>query len=207
MHRVRPLLVDTEATKHASLLTNVPTELPVDDVCPFDELANPLRVLLPVSDDVINFLQTVGDALSGDGPDGFRGMVAGKDGRGEACSNFKSEFKRPCALRAWTSHPSDGQRLGERIRRYRPLHERGYVQRTGVPFVADVENVLAAVELSDTPGGFDVRARRCFRDLLTLGCRSKSGSNRSPRCSTSVRSRMMRPAVQTEIEGGSITVH
>jgi len=49
----------------------VPTRLPIDEVCTFEELADPLEALLPIPDGAIRLLEAVHD-VAGDGPDGFR---------------------------------------------------------------------------------------------------------------------------------------
>lgn len=60
VHRIRPLLADqdgdTNAQKHAYLLTNVPTAVPVDDLVSFEGLADPPAAMLPVPDGALDFI-------------------------------------------------------------------------------------------------------------------------------------------------------
>lgn len=70
---MRSSLADVDTPKHAYLLTNVPTDLPVDEVCTFDELAEPLEALLPVADGALRLAEYVQDAVTGEHvPEGFR---------------------------------------------------------------------------------------------------------------------------------------
>jgi hypothetical protein len=67
VHRVRPLLA--QDTKHAYLITNVPTSLPVDRLVELDDLASPIRQRLSVSDRAIDLLHQVAETACGQSPD------------------------------------------------------------------------------------------------------------------------------------------
>lgn len=69
VHRVRPVLA--EDTKHVYLLTNVPTELPVDDVVRLDELTDGIRATLDIPDAALDLAELIHHAAS-DNIDGVR---------------------------------------------------------------------------------------------------------------------------------------
>lgn len=66
VHRIRPLLANKP--KHAYLITNVPTSLPVDRLVELDELATPLQQRFP-SDRAVDLLHHLSEAACDQPPD------------------------------------------------------------------------------------------------------------------------------------------
>lgn len=64
VHRVRPVLADE--TKHVYLLTNVPTDLPVDDVVRLNELSDGIRSTLDVPDAALDLAELIHHAAADD---------------------------------------------------------------------------------------------------------------------------------------------
>ncbi len=164
VHRIRPLLAGD--TKHAYLLTNVPTALPIDEVCSFDELSDPLRALLPVADGAIELAKHIRDVAHGDGPDGFRAetlVERDDDGR---LSYRVSELHRLA-----TAH---GQDVTERtVRRWVDdlvevgLLEAGeYQPRDGVPYRTDEATLTQALSVIHNNAGVEVAVQRRLRRLI-----------------------------------------
>ncbi len=59
VHRIRPILADE--TKHAYLITNVPTSLPVDRLVELDDLSAPMQQRLPITSRAIDLLHHLSD--------------------------------------------------------------------------------------------------------------------------------------------------
>lgn len=70
-HRVRPGQADPDDEKFIDLLSNVPSDLPVDQFVRLEELTDPLSVMLPVPEGALDLLRAIRDAVNGD-VDGFR---------------------------------------------------------------------------------------------------------------------------------------
>ncbi|WP_135304213.1 hypothetical protein [Haloarcula amylovorans] len=64
VHRVRPVLADE--TKHVYLLTNVPTDLPVDDIVRLNELSDGIRSTLDVPDAALDLAELIHHAAADD---------------------------------------------------------------------------------------------------------------------------------------------
>lgn len=170
VHRIRPLLADD--TQHAYLLTNVPTDLRVDDVCSFAELADPLATLLPVPEGALDLLDAVRDAAAGEADvDGIRAdrlveTVGGeRDGDGDVVFNVDALHRLGRAsgldvcertVRRWVD---DLVGLG--------LLDAGeYEPRAGVPYTADPDTLTRALYVITSNAGVEVAARRRFRAIL-----------------------------------------
>jgi hypothetical protein len=162
VHRIRPLLAEGDETNHAYLLTNVPTPLPVDTLATFDELAEPLRAVLPVHDGALRLAEYVGEIEAGDDPDGFRAtaFVEGDQWRVD-------ELHRLAA--------ANGETVGERqVRRWvNDLVEIGlldagsYEPRAGVPYEpADESTLTSALQVLRGDGGVEVALQRRFGQYL-----------------------------------------
>lgn len=67
-HRIRPILADEDDEKHVYLLTNVPTDLPVDRFVTFDEFLDPLAGL-DIRDSALDLLDAMADAARDDAND------------------------------------------------------------------------------------------------------------------------------------------
>jgi hypothetical protein len=170
IHRIRPLLA--EETKHAYLLTNVPTETPVDEVCTFEELADPVRALLPVADGALDLLAHVRDVGAGDGPEGFRADTLFTTVGGEEDDEGRVEFSVKGLHRLAKLHGMDvTQRT---IRRWKDdlvdvglLDAGDYRPRQGVPYIADPDLLERALDVLGGTTGVEFAAIRRFRSLVT----------------------------------------
>jgi uncharacterized Zn finger protein (UPF0148 family) len=95
-HRIRPVLADETDPKSVYLLTNVPTSLPVDQLVSFEELRDPMSVLLP--EGPRRLLAPLLDAATGQ-VDGFRPdslVTCASDG--EAITFRKQQVQRLAQL-------------------------------------------------------------------------------------------------------------
>ena len=167
VHRIRPLLADE--TKHAYLLTNVPTDLPVDEVCEFQELADPLGALLPVADGALELADAIHTAAEGE-RDGFRPSTLvepiGTDRDGEEL-RFRVDAVHKLAVR-------HGLDVTERtVRRWiEDLEDVGlvdageYEQHRGVSYAVDLSTLTSALSVLTDNDGVEVAARRRFRALV-----------------------------------------
>lgn len=82
VHRTRPLLADGDDPVDAYLLTNVPTELPVDTLANLDELTADLRDFLPAPDGALDLASELASVAAGDAPEGYQldGQIEYPDG-------------------------------------------------------------------------------------------------------------------------------
>ncbi|WP_430639365.1 hypothetical protein [Haloferax volcanii] len=76
VHRVRPVLADD--AKQVYMMTNVPTEVPVDELVHLEELCDPVKALLPVPERAIDFASEVHDAVSTAGQGEFVRLTGGR---------------------------------------------------------------------------------------------------------------------------------
>jgi hypothetical protein len=161
VHRARPLLAEEEVDVY--LLTNVPTSLRVDTMCTFEELAEPLRALLPVRDGAIELLGAVEQVAQGNGPDGFRPerlVTTADDG---TVSHKVAEYHRLAILtgldvteRTVRNYIDDLQAVGL-------LEAEAYEQRAGVSYTADRSTLKTALSVLTNNAAFKVPARRLLR--------------------------------------------
>lgn len=162
LHRIRPLLA--AETKHAYLLTNVPTAVPVDIVATFEELTAPLEAFLPVPEGAVRLLEYVRDIETGEGPDGFRAEQL-MEREGDEIVFNRREFHRLAVL------------CGEDVT-YRTvcnwvnalvdaglLEPGAYEPRAGVRFTADPGTLKSALSVLTRNTGFKVAAVRRFVTL------------------------------------------
>ncbi|KMT45692.1 hypothetical protein EL22_28560 [Halostagnicola sp. A56] len=165
VHRVRPLLAD-RGEKHAYLLTNVPTNLPVDEVATFEELADPLEALMPVSEGAINLLRHTEAVLEGNGPDGFRpaSLVDERDD-GSIAMN-KRAFHRLATLSGMDVTYATVSRYVNNLEAVGLLEGEKYEQHAGVTYASDPATFTAALEVLSNNAGLKVAAARRFRSII-----------------------------------------
>lgn len=162
VHRIRPLLADE--TKHAYLLTNVPTDLPVDEVCAFDELADPLHALFPVDDRALDLAAAVRDAAAGDVPDGFRAetlveRVGGEQADGAVTFNVEA-LHRLATLEGFDVSERTVRRWTDDLVDVGLLHPGEYESRAGVPYSAEISTLTQALSVLSCNESVEVAFRR-----------------------------------------------
>ncbi|WP_306058590.1 hypothetical protein [Natronococcus wangiae] len=167
VHRIRPLLADDGEQKHAYLLTNVPTRLPIDDVCTFDELADPLKALLPVPDGAVRLLDAIDRVVNNrqSKPDGFRAdqlVTTTDDG---TIVNNKRELHRLATLSGLNITYATVSRWVNDLEDLGLLHPQEYEQRRGVRYATDVATLTSALQVLSSNGGLKVAAIQRFRAL------------------------------------------
>jgi putative DNA primase/helicase len=158
IHRIRPLLADK--MKHAYLLTNVPTNLPVDEICTLEELAEPAAAMLPVADGALELAETLADVADGEAPDGFRatGLVK-RDGGG----GLRFHIQQVHRLARLT-----GQEVSERTARrwIDDLQDLGlidagdYLSRDGVAYSTDGATLTRALSVLTSNADVEVAVKR-----------------------------------------------
>lgn len=176
VHRIRPLLADTDETTHAYLLTNVPTGLPVGEVATFQELADPLKAMLPIPKGAVELLDVVREVHDGNGLDGFRAetLVDIHDG---TVDETVASYHRLARLSG-----RDPLQVTERTVRHwvENLQDLGiltqgeYEYRHGRPYSADVTTLKSALSVLTSNTGFEVAAARRFRALAEAATGSLS---------------------------------
>jgi len=171
VHRIRPLLADEE--KHAYLLTNVPTELPIDELATFEELADPLKAVLPVSEQALELAECIRDAGQGSGPDGFRAETlvehVGGEVAGESDNAVRFDIQAMHRLASL-----NGIDVTERtVRRWVAdlvdvglLDPGEYKPRAGVDYTADSSTLTDALLVITSNAGVEVAAKRRFRRVV-----------------------------------------
>jgi hypothetical protein len=168
LHRIRPLLAD--APKHAYLVTNVPTEIPVDELATFEEFADPLQAMLPIPDGAVDLLAAVDGALSGDAPDGFRPgqLVEERDG---VAANKVAGYHRLAQLSGLDVSKRTVYEWVHALEDVGLLQPEEYEQQAGVSYAVDTATLNSALSVLSHNGGFKVAAQRRFRRFI-----DKSGS-------------------------------
>jgi len=164
VHRVRPLLADE--TKHVYLLTNVPTRLPVDEVCSFDELTNPLQALLPVPAGALTLADHIRDVATGEAPNGFRAeTLVGRDEDGRPTWKV-DELHR--LARAYGTDVSERtvRRWVNALVDVGLLDDGEYEPREGVPYRADPSTLTPALSVLSSNAGVEVAVQRRLRRLI-----------------------------------------
>jgi len=164
LHRIRPLIADE--AKHAYLLTNVPTAIPVDELATFEEFADPLEAMLPVPEGAIDLLEAVHDVVAGDGPDGFRAgqLVEERDG---VVANKVDGFHRMARLSGLDVSQRTVYNWIHALEEVGLLRPERYEQRSGVTYAADTATLKSALSVLSNNGGFKVAAVRRFRRIIT----------------------------------------
>jgi len=192
VHRIRPLLASSDAPAHAYLLTNVPTDPPVDEVCSLEELTESPAAAFPVVEGALTLAGTLADVAAGDAPDGFRvDSLVKRDGNGGVRFRIREVHRLARAT---------GQDVAERtVRRWVDdleavgLVDSGdYVAREGVPYSADGATLTRALSVLTSNAGVEVAIKRrlaalaseadsaaawlrAARDLATVGVDPETG--------------------------------
>lgn len=165
-HRARPLLADEPVQVYR--LTNVPTDLPVDEVCAFEELADPVRALLPVTDGAVDLLEAVDDVLDGNTPDGFRGPETLVEVRDDGTiANKVKGYHRLARLSGLDVTERTVRNYVDDLEAVGLLRPEGYEPRAGVSYSTDVTTLKTALSVLTSNGGFKVAALRRLRSLAT----------------------------------------
>jgi len=163
-HRIRPILADD--IKNGHLLTNVPTDLPVDEVCSLEELADPPKALFPVDDGALDLANVLADVAAGEGVEGFRaGTFVETDG-----DTIRFKIRKVTHL----AHVA-GLNVSERtIRRWiDDLEDIGlvnagdYIHRAGVEFSTDGSTLTRALSVLTSNAGVEVAIKRRLAALAT----------------------------------------
>jgi hypothetical protein len=176
VHRARPLLVDPDEGEEpidVFLLTNVPTDLPVDEVCAFDELADDLSAIFPVADGALDLLGAVRDVAAGDGPDGFRANQLVEQRDDGTIANNRRGLTELARLAGVTARGKDTPPSYETVCEWVDQLEAvglltpgEYEQRRGVVYEADPATLDSALQLLSRNGFSKVAAVRRFREKV-----------------------------------------
>lgn len=164
VHRIRPLLA--EETKNAYLLTNVPTDVPVDELASFEELVDPIKALLPVPDGAVELLEHVHDVVAGDGPDGFRAEQLVEHRDDGAIANKPKAFHRLARLCGMAISERTTYEYVNALEEVGLLEPETYEQRAGVSYAADFATLQSALQVLSNNVGFKVAAVRRLRAIL-----------------------------------------
>ncbi|EMA55367.1 hypothetical protein [Halococcus thailandensis] len=167
VHRIRPLLVgDADSAKDAYLLTNVPTNLPVDEVCRFEELADDLSALFPVPERAIELLGHGRDVLVGDGPGGFRdGALVEKHDDG-TLANKVAGWHQLAQLNGMDVTERTVRNWIDALESVGLLTAENYEQRAGVSYTAEISTLKSALQVLSSNAGFEVAAVRRLADKI-----------------------------------------
>ena len=142
----------------------MPTALPVDEVCTFDELADPLEALLPVRDGALDLLEAIDDVRAGDGADGFRPEALVDERNGELVKNAE-EFHRLARLSGLDVTERTVRNWIADLEAVGLLQAGEYKHRAGVSYTADSATLKAALSVISNNTAFEVAAVRRFRAL------------------------------------------
>jgi len=163
IHRIRPLLADE--MKHAYLLTNVPTDLPVDEVCTLEELAEPAAAMLPVAEGALDLAEALVDVAAGDGPDGFRaGTLVEADGQGGVRFRIR-EVHRLARASGLTVTERTVRRWVDDLEDLGLVDAGEYESRAGVPYSADAATLTSALSVLTSNAGVEVAIKRRIASL------------------------------------------
>jgi hypothetical protein len=146
-------------------MTNVPTDLRVDDVLTFDEFVDDVEAILPVPERGLEFLETLIETAEGDGPDGFRA---------ESLVNVKEDVaeinKREAHRLAHVAGFDVSYRtVSEWVNNLEDcgLFEAGdYEQRSGVAYSQDVATLKSALLVISSNDSFKVAALQRLEQIL-----------------------------------------
>jgi hypothetical protein len=165
VHRIRPALADD--LKHAYLLTDVPTDLPVDEAVGFEELADPIEAMLPVSEGAVRLLGHVLGVHAGEGPDGFRPGELVKERADGTIANKVDGYHRLARLCGEDVTTRTVRNWVEELEGLGLLTPEAYEQRRGVTYAADISTSKRALQVLSRNGGFEVAAKRRLASLAT----------------------------------------
>jgi len=153
VHRLRPVLADS--TNHGYLLTNIPTDLRVDEVVTFDEFTDGVEAILPLPERGMEFFEVLVETAAGEGPDGFRAdtLLDVDDERVEIKKRQAHQLAQVSGLDVsyrticeWVNELEDCALLeaGE------------YEQQAGVRYSQDVATLKSALQVISYNDGFKV---------------------------------------------------
>ena len=163
VHRLRPVLSDE--MKHCYLFTNVPTDIEVDEVATFDELTQPLEVMLPVPERGVELFRAIAQTARGEGPDGFRAeqLLDVEDGAVEINKREAHQLARLHGLdvtyRTVCEWVNELEKTGL-------LAGGDYLQQEGVRYSQDVSTLKSALQVLSCNSGFKVAALQRLRDSI-----------------------------------------
>lgn len=163
IHRARPLLADEPV--HVFKLTNVPTDLQIDDVCEFEELTDPLRAILPVADGALDLLEAVDDALAGH-IDGVRAEALVRTRSDGTVANKVSGYHRLARLAGINVTERTVRNWIDDLEEVGLLRPEEYEQRAGVSYSIDIPTLKSALLVISGNVGFKVAAVRRFQSIV-----------------------------------------
>jgi hypothetical protein len=163
LHRIRPLIAGE--AKHAYFLTNVPTDIPVDELATFEELADPLEAMIDVPTGAVDLLKATHDVVVGGGPDGFRAgqLVEERDG---VVANKVDGYYRLAQLSGLDVSKRTVYNWVNALEEVGLLRPERYEQHAGVSYAVDTATLKSALSVLSNNGGFKVAAVRRFRRIL-----------------------------------------
>ena len=164
LHRIRPLLADSP--KHAYLLTNVPTTVEIDELATFEELADPLRLMVDIPDGAIDLLDAVRDVQEGHGPDGFRAEQLVEQRDDGTVANKVAEYHRLARLSGLSVSKRTIYEWIHALEDAGLLHPETYEQRSGVSYAVDLATLKSALQILSNNAGFKVAAKRRLTSIL-----------------------------------------
>jgi len=175
-HRPRPALAAARGEQiPVVVLTNVPTDLAVDEVCSLDDLASPLRALLPVPEGALRLLGYGRDVLEGDAPDGFRDDAPIEARPGRTLVEVRDDGTIANKAKGWHRlAQANGEDVSLRtiydwfdaLEAVGLLTPEEYEQHAGVSYAADSSTLKSALQVLSSNGGFKVAAVRRFAEKV-----------------------------------------
>jgi len=162
LHRIRPLLADE--LKHAYLITNVPTDLPIDEVCTLEELAEPAAAMLPVADGALDLAEALVDVGAGEGADGFRAGAL-VERQGESIRFKIREVHRLARASGLDVCERTVRRWVKDLEELSLVDAGEYESRSGVSFTADTPTLTQALSILTSNAGVEVAMKRRLASL------------------------------------------
>lgn len=165
-HRVRPGQAAPEDLKYIDLVTNVPTNLPVDEFARLEELTDPNELLVPVSEGALRLARHVRDLTDGGGPDGFRpdDLIEHRshpDGSVEVSNKVKG-YHRLASLCGEDVCEETVRNWIRELEGIGLLQPETYECRRGVSYTADPPTLERALQVLSYNAGFKVAATRAL---------------------------------------------
>jgi len=164
IHRARPLLADDQVEVY--LLTNVPTSTPIDEVCSFEELADPLNVVLPVPEGAVDLLEAVHDAAAGDCSDGFRTEDLVERHSDGSLANKVAGYHRLARLSGIDVSQRTIYNWVNSLEEIGLLQPEEYEQHAGITYSTDFATLKQALSVLSSSPDFKVAAVRRLRRLV-----------------------------------------
>ena len=160
VHRVRPLLADGAEVKDAYLLTNVPTDLPIDEIVNFDELTGDLSAVFPVSEGAIRLLGHARDMIEDNSVDGFRATALVEENDDGTVTNKVKGWHRLAKLSGESVSQRTVRNWVSELESVGLLTPEKYEQHAGVGYAADLATSKRALQVLSYNAGFEVAAVR-----------------------------------------------